>query len=153
MNIKKLVFFIVGTIIIGGLFGFLTMGNMKTYDALIKPPLTPPGILFPIVWTILFTLMGISLYIVSNEKYKDKEKAYKIYVVQLIVNSIWTLLFFGLNLRLIAFIWLILLIVLVIKMIIEFYKINKVSAYLQIPYILWITFAAYLNFALYILNK
>jgi len=153
MNIKKLVFFIVGTIIIGGLFGFLTMGNMKTYDALIKPPLTPPGILFPIVWTILFTLMGISLYIVSNEKYKDKEKAYKIYVVQLIVNSIWTLLFFGLNLRLIAFIWLILLIILVIKMIIEFYKINKVSAYLQIPYILWITFAAYLNFALYILNK
>jgi len=153
MNIKKLVFFIVGTIIIGGLFGFLTMGNMKTYDALIKPPLTPPGILFPIVWSILYVLMAVSLYIVSESNSMNKEQSYLIYIVQLVVNSLWTLLFFGLNLRLIAFIWLILLIILVIKMIIEFYKINKVSAYLQIPYILWITFAAYLNFALYILNK
>lgn len=153
MNIKKLLFFIISTIIIGGLFGFFTMGNMNAYNELIKPPLTPPGFVFPIVWSILFILMGISLYIVSESKYRDKTGAYKIYIIQLLVNSVWTLLFFGLNWRLVSFIWLILLIVLVIIMIVRFYKINKTSALLQIPYLLWITFAGYLNLALYILNR
>src|SRR5574344_3144071 len=98
MNIKKLLFFVIGTIIIGGIFGFLTMGSMNAYNELIKPPLTPPGILFPIVWTILFILMGVSLYIVTETKYKEFTKVYRIYIIKLIVNSLWTLLFFGLNL-------------------------------------------------------
>lgn len=153
MNIKKLLLFIIGTIIIGSISSFLTMNNMNIYNQLIKPPLNPPGIVFPIVWTILFILMGISLYLISETNYKNKSKAYKIYIVQLIVNSLWTLLFFGLNLRLLSFFWIILLIVLVIKMILEFYKINKTSAYLQIPYLLWLIFASCLNLAIYLLNK
>lgn len=153
MNIKKLLFFVIGTIIIGGIFGFLTMGSMNAYNELIKPPLTPPGILFPIVWTILFILMGVSLYIVTETKYTDLTKVYRIYIIQLIVNSLWTLLFFGLNLRLLSFFWILLLIALVVIMIIRFYRINKTAAYLQIPYLLWLIFASYLNLSLYLLNR
>ena len=150
MNYKKLIFYIIGTIIVGSIFSFLTMNN-ETFEALIKPPLNPPAIIFPIVWTTLYILMAISLYRVTN--ISDDKSLKIIYIVQLIVNTLWTFLFFGLNLRLLAFIWLILLIVLVIIMIIKFTKVDKVSLYLLLPYLLWILFEAYLNFGLYILNN
>lgn len=152
MNIKKLIFFIVSTLIIGNLFSFLTMNNMNEYNSLVKPPLNPPGILFPIIWTILFILMGISLYLVSETRGKDKTNSYKLYIIQLLVNTFWTLFFFGLNLRLFSFLWIILLILLVVAMIYNFSKTNKLAAYLQIPYLLWILFAAYLNLSIYVLN-
>lgn len=153
MNIKKLIIFIVGTIIIGSLFSFFVYNNMNSYNDLIKPNLTPPGIVFPIAWFILYTLMGISLYLISETSSVSKKGSYKIYFIQLIVNSLWTLLFFGLDFKLISFIWLIFLIVLVIIMFIKFYKINKIAAYLLIPYIVWLFFAGYLNLSIYLLNR
>ena len=113
-----------------------------------QPPLFPPKILFPIVWSILYLLMTISQYIST----KNDDEVYKIYFAQLIVNALWSPLFFGLNAFLVAFIWLVLLVVLVIKMIFKMKEKNEVAAYLQIPYFIWLLFAGYLNFAIYILN-
>ena len=93
--------------------------------------------------------MTIAIFIVSK---KDKS-TYKIYFLQLVVNSLWTVIFFGLDLRLFAFIWLILLFVLVVLMTIKFYKVDKRTIYLLIPYIVWLIIAGYLNLAIYILNR
>ncbi len=112
------------------------------------PPLFPPKILFPIAWSILYLLMIISVFIAS--KYDDD--VYKIYFAQLIVNALWSPLFFGFNAFLVAFIWLILLLILVIKMILKFKEKNDIAAYLQIPYVIWLLFAGYLNFAIFLIN-
>lgn len=150
IDYKKLLIFILGTYLIGGLFSFfIDMPSM--YQELNKPFLSPPGYVFPIVWTVLYTLMGISLYLVSEEC-GDKKKSYIIYIVQLILNSLWTLFYFGLDMKLFAFFILIGLIISVIFMILEFRKLNKTSAYLQIPYLIWLIFAGYLNLATYLLN-
>ena len=152
-NYKILILFIVFALIAGGI-GALLGGDMKNFDSLQKPAFTPPPILFPIVWTILYILMGISSYLVcyNNTDTKFKTTACTLYIVQLIVNSLWTLFFFRLKMLLFSFIWLILLLVLVIIMTVKFYKIKPLAAYLQIPYILWLIFAAILNFSIYILN-
>ena len=117
-------------------------------DNLTKPFLYPPQILFPIVWSILYFLMSISYYIVSKE---DKSTS-KIYYLQLIVNALWPVIFFGLEFRLLGFLWIILLIILVIMMFIKFYRINKTSGYLLVHYLIWLFFAGYLNLAFYLLN-
>lgn len=151
INYKKLILFIVVTFVVGGLFSFFI--DMKEYySSLNRPSLSPSGIVFPIAWSILYLLMAISLYIVSETKNLDIENSYIIYIAQLVVNSLWTLLFFGLKLRLFSFIWILLLIVLVITMIKDFYSKNKVAGLLQIPYLLWLIFAGYLNLMIYILN-
>lgn len=152
INWKKLIVLILGTFLIGGFFSFF-VNSRGFYNTLEKPPLSPPGILFPIVWSILYILMAISLYIVSESNSYNKEKSYLIYIIQLVVNSLWTLLFFGLNLQFVSFLWIILLIVLVIIMTVNFYNINKVAGLLQIPYLLWLFFASYLNLAIFILNR
>ena len=114
----------------------------------IKPILFPSKILFPIVWTILYILMTVSICL--STKYDDD--TYKIYFIQLIVNALWSPLFFGFNLYLISFIWLILLLVLVLKMIKEMKYKNSIAGYLQIPYFIWLLFAGYLNLGVYLLN-
>jgi len=150
IDYKKLLIFIFGTYLIGGLFSFfIDMPSM--YQELNKPFLSPPGYVFPIVWTVLYTLMGVSLYLVSEES-GDKKKSYIIYIVQLILNSLWTLFYFGLDMKLFAFFILIGLIISVIIMILEFRKLNKTAAYLQIPYLIWLIFAGYLNLSTYLLN-
>src|SRR5699024_589454 len=111
-----------------------------------------PGFIFGIVWTILYILMGISYGILDTKNLMD-EKINKIYYLQLIVNLIWPILFFVFKWRLFSAIWIILLVILVIKMIIDFYRKNKLSAYLQIPYLLWTIFATYLNIGVYLLNR
>ena len=143
---KKLLFYIFVTLFIGGLPGISVITN-NTYNSLIKPPLSPPGILFPIVWSILFILMGISVYLVCEDK-----EAVKYYFIQLIVNALWTPIFFGLNNYLLAFVDLVILIVLVIVMLDKFKEINKVSFYLNIPYLIWLLFALYLNAGIFLLN-
>lgn len=153
INYKKLILFIVVTFVVGGLFSFFIPDMKDYYMTLNRPPLSPSGIVFPIAWSILYFLMAISLYIVSETKSLDIEKSYLIYIAQLIVNSLWTLLFFGLKLRLFSFIWIILLIILVIIMIKNFYDKNKLAGLLQIPYLLWLIFAGYLNLMIYILNR
>lgn len=150
IDYKKLLIFIFGTYLIGGLFSFfIDMPNM--YQELNKPFLSPPGYVFPIVWTVLYTLMGVSLYLVSEEC-GYKKKSYILYAVQLILNSLWTLFYFGLDMKLFAFLILVGLIISVILMILEFRKLNKTAAYLQIPYLIWLIFAGYLNLATYLLN-
>lgn len=152
MNNKKIwIKSILIPLVLGGIVGIIISKSMD-YDTLIKPPLSPPGFIFGIVWSILYILMGISYGILDTKKLVDV-KVNKIYYLQLIVNLIWPIIFFVFKQRLLAFIWIILLVVLIIYMIITFYKKNKLSAYLQIPYLLWTLFATYLNLGVYILNK
>ena len=135
-----------------GVFSALFSGNMSVYATLNKPSLAPPGIVFPVVWTILYVLMGISSYIVWESDSADKGNALKIYALQLFFNFCWSILFFRFDLYLFAFFWLIAMIILIILMIYNFYKIKPLAAYLQISYLIWCLFAAYLNFMVYSLN-
>lgn len=133
------------------LFGFIT-SNSINYNTLEQPPLAPPAILFPIVWTILYTLMGVSYGILDVNGLVDSS-INTIYYLQLFVNALWSIIFFIFKWRFFAFLWIILLLVLVIIMTIRFYQKNKLAGLLQIPYILWVTFATYLNLGIYLLNR
>lgn len=151
INIKLLIL----SILIPNAFGFIgnLLGNSSNgFDQIIQPAFAPPAIVFPIVWTILYTLMGISSYIICTSKSENKNKALLFYGIQLILNSLWTFFFFRLNWFLFSFLWIILILFFVILMVKEFYKINKTAAFLQIPYIIWLVFAGILNFSIYLLN-
>lgn len=156
MNLKKnkiikLVIFIIIPLGLGSLVGYLS-GSATNYNAFIKPIFAPPGIVFPIVWTILYSLMGVSAYIISETKTLDKNNVLKTYYIQLIINLLWSFIFFTFKLYLLSTLWIILLIIFVVKMIIEFYTIKKVAGLLQLPYLLWLIFALVLNITIYILN-
>lgn len=151
MNFKKLFISILIPVGLGALVGFIS-SSYSNYTDLTLPSFAPPGILFPIVWTILYTLMGISSYIISESNSYEKDKALSIYWIQLGINLLWSIIFFVLNLKTLAFIWIILLIVAVIIMIKRFLSINKLAGYLQIPYLLWIIYAAILNLSIIFLN-
>lgn len=142
-------------LIVGGVAGFLTQNSMKMFTALEQPPLSPPGWLFPLVWTVLYILMGISSYLIatSNAKPTLISDALTVYYIQLAVNFLWSFFFFTFQWYLFSLIWLILLWILVIMMIKIFADISKPAAYLNIPYLLWITFAAYLNAGIWLLNR
>ena len=137
-------------VVIGGIIGFIISGFID-YGSLEKPFLSPPGIVFPIIWTILYILMGISYGILDVNSQTDSKINF-IYYLQLFFNFMWSIFFFVFKWRFFAFIWIILLAILVIKMIFSFYNKNKLSGLLQIPYIIWILFATYLNFFVYLLN-
>lgn len=147
MNKFKLFIAILIPVVIGGIVGFI-INPYIDYNSLVKPPLSPPSIVFPIVWTILYVLMGISYYLLKNPGKKEKI----IYFVQLGVNALWSVFFFIGKFYLFSFIWIVLLDVLVIFMIGIFYQNSKISGYLQIPYLIWILFATYLNLGIYVLN-
>ena len=134
----------------------LTMGNMSLYDEVVQPPLAPPALLFPIVWTVLYVLMGISAAMIYTDNFApahDKESALLPYGASLFVNFFWSILFFNFRAFLPAFIWLLLLEFLIVMTIISYRKINTVAAYLQIPYAIWVAFAGYLNVAIWWLNR
>ena len=154
---RKVRVFIINILIplaVGGLSGFLTMDGMRQFSNLNQPPLSPPGILFPIVWTILYTLMGIgaALVITSTSAPQVKSLSIRVYTFQLFLNFLWPLLFFGAGAYTLAVVELVLLLFMVIFMTYLFSKSNKVAAFLQIPYILWLAFALYLNIAVAVLN-
>ena len=138
-------------IIIGGFVGLL-ISNFIDYNSLQKPPFAPPSILFSIMWSVLYFLMGISYGILESTELVNS-KINNIYYLQLFVNAMWSIIFFILKWRLFSFIWIVLLDILVIVMIVQFYKKNKLSGILQIPYLLWILFASYLNLSIYLLNR
>ena len=138
-------------VVIGGIVG-LVISKFMDYNELNKPLFSPPGFLFGIVWTILYILMGVSYTILDIKNLIDK-KTNIIYYTQLIVNVIWPVLFFIFKARLLSCIWIILLFILVLYMAVTFYKKKKISAYLQIPYLIWTAFATYLNIGVYLLNK
>lgn len=142
-------------ILIPNLLGFLgsLFGNVSNgFDDIAKPFFTPPAIVFPIVWTILYVLMGISSYLIYESDSEDKYNSLIIYGIQLILNSLWTLFFFKLKWFLFSFVLILVILFFVVWMIIKYYKINKISAYLQIPYVFWLIFAAILSFNVYLLN-
>lgn len=153
INLKQLAISLAISLGTGFLSGLVTMHRMENFKTANKPPLTPPDFLFPIVWTILFILMGISAYVIYQSDARGKTKALIVYGVQLVVNFFWPIFFFNLSAYLFSFIWIILLWLLIILMIKLFYPINKTAALLQLPYLLWVTFAAYLNFGVYLLNQ
>lgn len=147
------IFFIATSILTGVLSALITSSNMDIFDTVLKPPLTPPAVVFPVVWTILFTLMGISaarIYINNENKWNY---SLTVWSIQLTVNFIWSIIFFNLQAFLFAFIWLLLLWVLILFMIILFYRQDKLAGLLQIPYLIWVTFAGYLTLSIYLLNN
>ena len=151
-KIKTYAISIAAALAVGGLSALLTGDSMEKYKALNQPPLAPPGWVFPIVWTILFVLMGVGAAMVFLSDSSSKKKPIAIYGLQLLVNFFWTILFFLLEARLFAFFWLLLLLGLAIWMAVSFARVNKTAGLLQIPYILWLLFAGYLNLAVYLLN-
>ena len=151
-NLKALLISLLISLGVGALSGILTQNSVEVYGQLNLPPLSPPSWVFPVVWTILFVLMGISAYIVYMSKSPYTKGALAVYFLQLAVNFIWPFIFFSAQAYLFALIWLIFLWLLVIFMIKLFYEISPLAAKLQIPYLIWLTFAAYLNLMVVILN-
>ncbi len=140
---------------VGGLSALVTRGSMDIYGTLNQPPLSPPSFLFPIVWSVLFVLMGIGAAGVYEKGKGDPaivKRPLTVYAINLGVNFLWSIIFFNLRAFLFAFVWLIFLIAIIITMIIEFRKVCKWCGNLQIPYLLWCLFALYLNAGIYILN-
>lgn len=152
IKLKSLIVNLLITLGGGALIAFLTKDSMDVYGNLQQPPLSPPGIVFPIVWTILYFLMAISAYMITESKSPIKKKALTIYGIQLFLNFIWPLIFFNARMFLPALLVLIALWVMVLWMIGTFYRINPRAAFLQTPYALWLTFAAYLNLGVWVLN-
>lgn len=124
---------------------------METFQSLNKPALSPPGWLFPVVWTVLYILMGIASYLVLTSGQPNRA-ALTVYGIQLVFNFFWSIIFFNLESYLFAFIWLVFLWILIFTTMILFYRISKLAGYLLLPYLLWVTFAGYLNFCIYLLN-
>ena len=139
---------------VGAVSGIVSGGGIDGFDSIIKPPLSPPAWLFPIVWTLLFILMGIASYLVlvSGAEKDDIIRALTFYGIQLFFNFFWSIIFFNLQWYLAAFVWLVVLWILIVTTTVLFYKISKPAGYLMIPYILWVAFAGYLNFAIFLLN-
>ena len=151
INYKYLLLSILLPVFLGSFIGFLT-APFNDYYEIILPSFAPSGILFPIVWTILYILMGISSYIVITSNSSNKYDTLFIYGIQLVINLFWSVWFFVFKFYLLSFIWILLLIAFVVIMIKKFYEISKLSAYLQIPYLLWLVFAGILNISIYLLN-
>ena len=150
-NRSALIIAILIPIVVGTLSALFSR-NMSLYSTINKPSLSPPGFIFPIVWIILYFLMGISSYLIYESDNTKKIEALNTYALQLFFNFWWSIIFFRFSLYLFAFLWLLALILLVTIMIYQFYQIKPLSSYLQIPYLLWCLFAAYLNFMIYSLN-
>lgn len=148
---KKLTICVVIPLAVGSFAAFLTRNSMAAFESLNKPMLSPPGWLFPVVWTILYILMGIASYLVLTSE-KPNAAALTAYGIQLACNFFWPILFFNLELYLLAFIWLVLLWLLIVKTTALFYQVSEPAGYLMLPYLLWVAFAGYLNLFIYFFN-
>ena len=141
---KNLITAVAIPLAVGGLSAWITKDGMKAFETVNQPPLTPPMWLFPVVWSILFVLMGIASYLVVMQKGEDT-KALTLYTVQLIFNFFWSIWFFNLGWYLFAFLWLVALWILILATTVAFYRISKPAAWLILPYLVWVAFAGYLN--------
>ncbi len=150
---------IVVPLVVGGISAFISSNAMNTFETMKQPTLSPPAILFPIVWTILYIMMGVSSYLIWTETSSDeklisaRKKGIIIYGIQLFMNFCWSPIFFNGGYYYFAFAWLVVLWALILSLIIIFWKLSKTAACLLIPYLLWTTFAGYLNIMVAILNK
>lgn len=150
-KIKSLLAFILLPLGVGLLSSVFTSNGMAMFATYDKPPFAPPGWLFAPIWTILYTLMGISSWIIYNSDSENKEQALSIYIYQLVVNFLWPVFFFSFQWYFLSLLWLILLWILVAIMIVRFYRITPVAGLLNIPYLIWLTFAAYLNASIWLM--
>jgi len=151
-SIRPYVIFILINLAAASLVGWIASRAMQEYEAVQKSSLTPPSFVFPIVWTILYVLMGISAAMIYQTESPKKTNALRIYVIQLIVNLVWSFLFFNLQMYGLSFFWLLLLWLLIIAMIASFRTISPAAAILQIPYLIWVSFAGYLAFFVWMMN-
>lgn len=149
MRLSQKILYILTPLIGGSIVGLIISKSID-YNYLVNPPLSPPSYLFPIVWSILYLLIGISYYI--YRKNNNNYLTIKLYYIQLILNYLWSIIFFIFKLRTLAAIWIILLAIIIIYLMLKYYKEEKTSFYLLIPYILWVLFAAYLNIGIVMLN-
>ena len=151
---KTYAFWILLTEAVGALAGWLTKDAVTIYgETILRPPLSPPGIVFPVVWTVLFALMGIGAARVALAPGSEEQgRALRLFLLQLAVNFFWSLIFFRWQAFGFAFLWLVLLWLLILAMILAFREVDRLAAVLQLPYLLWVSFAAYLNFAIWRLN-
>ncbi len=154
INWKQLIIAILIPLAVGGVSALISGGGMEDFAMLEKPPLSPPGWLFPVVWTVLYILMGIASYLVytADSPSADKTLALGLYGFQLFFNFFWSIIFFNLEKYLFALLWLIALWLLILATILVFRTISKTAAWLMVPYFLWVTFAGYLNLGIYLLN-
>ena len=154
IDVKKLAICIAIPLIVGGVSALISGGGMRAFNELNKPPLSPPGWLFPVVWTALYILMGIASYLVlvSGEEEAKVMSALKVYGLQLAFNFFWSIIFFNLESYLFAFVWLVALWILILLTMIKFFRIREAAGYLLLPYLAWVTFAGYLNLGIYLLN-
>lgn len=154
VKIKALLVNLAIPLAVGGASALLTRESMEFYETVDKPAFAPPGTVFPIVWTILFLLMGVSAYLVWTQyRAPLRRRALWVYAIQLAVNFVWPLLFFRARAFLAAFVWLLALLVLIAVMIGLFCRIRRAAGLLQIPYLLWSIFAAALNLGVWLLNR
>ena len=138
---------------VGGLSALLTKSSMAVYKTIRQPPLSPPGWVFPVVWTALFACMGVAAYRVWDRDTPNRDTALTLYGAQLIFNFLWTLIFFNGRKYGFALLWLVVLWALILATTVQVYRSDKTAGKLMVPYILWVTFAAYLNAGVWLLNK
>ncbi len=153
INAKKLIGAIALPLLTGAVSAWISRDGMAAFDMVKQPPLSPPKIVFPIAWTLLYTLMGIASYLVSEHDGEEADSALTFYALQLGANFLWSIVFFKFSAYLFAFVWLLLLWAMVFVTYRKFKKISATAGNLLIPYILWLTFAAYLNFGVFLLNR
>lgn len=141
-------------LLIGGFSSFLTAGDMRNYEYFNHPPLSPPSWVFPVVWSILYVIMGLASYLVytSNAEPEQKRTALTLYAAQLVMNMFWTVLFFTYVQYLIALIWLVAMWVIILMTALRFYKINRLSGIMMGVLLIWTAFAGYLNYAYYVMS-
>ena len=154
-NIKVYIMSVLIPLAVGGLSAFATKGNMDIYKELATPPLSPPGWLFPVAWSVLYVLMGISsarVYLACSDK-KTRDHGLLSYGISLFMNFMWSIIFFNMRSFLFAFVWLVGLLFFIGRTIWYYSKADKLAARLQIPYGLWVCFAGYLNLGIWLLNK
>ncbi len=155
-KIKYYVYSIIVTLAVGGLSAFFTSGNRDVYESTATPPLSPPSWVFPVVWTILYVLMAISfarVFVKRKHEPRMRRNAVNIYALNLFFNFFWSIIFFDFNAYLLAFIWLLLLWLIIFVMLLNFYRTDKISGLLLVPYLVWVTFAGYLNLGVFVLNQ
>lgn len=152
IKLKKLLLYLGATFAFGLVGALLGGGTGQIYTTINKPPLSPPDIVFPIVWSVLYLFMGLAAYFLSNERNADISDLLKLYWIQLVLNALWPLVFWRLDFYVLAAVIIVAILTLVIIITVKALKINKLSAYLLIPYIVWLMFALYLNIGIAVLN-
>ena len=140
---------------VGGLAGLLTREGTKRYaETILKPPLSPPPIVFPIAWSVLYALMGVgAARVYLSAESEERSRGLRLFLIQLFFNFCWSFLFFSFQAFGLAFIWLTILFALIVLMALSFAQVDRPAGLLQIPYLLWVFFAGYLNLGVWLLNR